>query len=48
MGYLTITRKEAPYPTGGYRMQYALNNAIQKSGLGLPHTVFYNVWVMDR
>jgi len=40
MGYLATSRNDRPYPSGGWRMQYAFKNALAKSGLGEPHTVF--------
>jgi hypothetical protein len=40
MSYWTKTRAEKPYPSGGWRMQIALQNAINKSGLGVPHIIF--------
>jgi len=39
IGYSAISRKDRPYPSGGWRMQYAFRAAQAKSGLGLPHTI---------
>ena len=40
MSYWNKTQTSKPYPAGGWRMQIALQRAIKKSGLGLPHTIF--------
>jgi len=38
--YWSKSRKDKPYPPGGWRMQYALGAALAKSGIGEPHTIF--------
>ncbi len=40
MGYFNKMRQEKPFPTGGWRMQYALEAAMKKSGFGPPHSIF--------
>lgn len=39
IAYWNKTRTDKPYPAGGWRMQYALQSAIAKSGLNAPHTI---------
>lgn len=48
-GYETssYSNKEKFYPSGGWRTQYALKAAVNKSGLGLPHTIFTAYAWMD-
>ncbi len=40
MSFWTKSRKDKAYPSGGWRMQHILDIAMQKSGLGPPHTIF--------
>lgn len=38
-GYNARSHPDKPYPTGGYRWQYAFQAAVKKSGIGVPHSL---------
>lgn len=39
-GYALRAHPDKPYPVGGWRWQYAYREAVRKSHLGVPHTIF--------
>ncbi len=48
IGYTAVTKKENPFPVGGWRMRYAFNAAAAKAGMGRPHTILTMYqWIDD-
>jgi hypothetical protein len=47
-GYAARSNPDKPYPIGGWRWQFAYQEAVRRSGLGVPHGLFtvYS-WVND-
>ncbi len=39
-GYATRANPDKPYPIGGWRWQYAYRDALRKSHMSTPHTIF--------
>ena len=39
-GYSGRPNPDVPFQTGGWRWMYALHRAEERSGLGVPHTIF--------